>query len=261
MERRCPNCDQLLLAEESVCWQCGQPLPERDQEPGPPSGAEETSEQSLALEVYAVWTVLVVAAALMVTFLLGRQPRVQAANTLLPDGWVVATDRERTFTVFLPEQWEQLDAATDNEQQQLHQLLGEREAYRRAAEPLTGFVEDAEPLFLARGSDATADATTGAFLIVMRSRSLNRLTPTEAIGLAQEGDVTVSDARNVTDFGRSYVGIRVVIHLSDTTELICRQQLTTGTQEALLLALCTAPGRLSPSAIDTILGSAQRLAP
>ncbi|HSM56884.1 MAG TPA: hypothetical protein VK879_12080 [Candidatus Sulfomarinibacteraceae bacterium] len=236
-------------------------MPQQVAEPQTSSGAkEDTGRPRAALEIYAVWTALIVIAALAVTFLLGQQPRVQAANALLPDGWVVATDRQRTFIVFLPEQWEQLDAAADDEQQQLHQLFGEREAYRRATEPLTGFVQDAEPLFLARGSDAPA-ASAGAFLIVMRSRLLNRLTETEAMGLAQEGDVAISDARHVTDFGRSYVGLRVVVHLSDTEEMICRQQFTTGAHEALLLALCTAPGQLSPSAIDTILGSTQRLAP
>lgn len=266
MERRCPNCDQLLLGDETECWQCGQRLSrvpqaaEARQEPAPDVKAESQRSRT-ALEIYAAWTVVVVIAALAVTVLLGRQPRVQAATVPLPEGWTVVSDRERIFTVFLPEAWEQLDAADEDEKRRMERLLSDVAVYRQATEPLTGFVEDEAPVFLARGSTRADSDVPAAFLIVVRSRLLNRLTPAEAMGLAQEGSVPVLDVRRVTNFEKSHVALRVEVPGAGSEEMTCRQQFTTGEQQALLLALCAGPGQLTSDTVDTVLGSAQRLAP
>lgn len=260
-ETRCPRCNQLLLPDEAVCWQCGYRLREDVEEKATPDETGDKRALPGPLIVYGLLTVFVILAALLVTASLGRQPRVQSASVPLEDGWQVVADDAQTFTVYLPQTWTLFDASDAEEEQAIAALLSSAPEYRMAVEPLAGYVEDEEVLFLAQGSDAPGSGSgLGAFFIAMRSSTLNGLTPIEAIGLARESEELVTEARQVTNFDRNYVALRIEYHEEQGGELHCRQQFTTGEQFALLLAFCSTPGRFREDAASTIMQSAQRLA-
>lgn len=72
MSRRCPNCDQRLLEDEDVCWQCGARL--EAQAADSPAAQQVEPEQTMferSLLVYGALTVVVALAALLLTLYLG----------------------------------------------------------------------------------------------------------------------------------------------------------------------------------------------
>lgn len=256
-ERRCPHCDQRLLADEAVCWHCGRPVPAASQAPPQAAGQEEqqAKRRLSPAGVYGALTALVIAGALAFTIFLGSQPRLQATEIALPDEWNIVADRDETFSVYLPEAWQTLDAGVEDEAQQLRDLLAQNEAYQAATLPLGSFVEDDEALFLAMG------AQDSVFFLVMTSSILNGLSEQEAIGLAQEAESTVVAANRVQNLGGSYAALRVELPQTGPNGLFCRQQFRPGSGFALLVALCSERGRLNPDTADTILASFQRLRP
>lgn len=268
-DRHCPFCDQRLLADEVVCWHCGRPLAAAAQgaaatqgapaEQGAPDTARQGHQQAKQryspAGVYGALTALVIAGALAFTIFLGRQPRLQATEVTLPEAWNIVADRDETFSVFLPEAWQTLDASVEDEAQQLRDRLAQDEAYRAATLPLGGFVEDDEALFLATGSEDSV------FFLVMSSVVLNRLSEQEAIGLAQQADTTVVAANRVQNPGGSHAALRVELPQIGPSGLSCRQQFRPGTRFSLLVALCSERERLNPDTADTILASFQRLRP
>lgn len=71
MSRRCPHCDQHLLEDEDVCWHCGARLePAANTAAGSQVDPDETMFDRSFL-IYGALTVLVVLAALFLTFFLG----------------------------------------------------------------------------------------------------------------------------------------------------------------------------------------------
>lgn len=72
MSRRCPQCDQHLLEDEDVCWHCGARL-----EPAAANtaaGRQVDPDETMfdrSFLIYGALTVLVVLAALFLTFVLG----------------------------------------------------------------------------------------------------------------------------------------------------------------------------------------------
>ena len=258
---RCPRCDQQLLPDEVVCWQCGYRIREDVEGKAVEERAVANPGLPTPVIVYGLLTAFVIVAALLVTASLGRQPRLQAAGVPLEDGWQVVADDAQTFSVYLPQTWTWFDVSDGEGEQAIAQLLASAPEYLKATEPLTGYVEDEEVLFLAQGSDAPGlGSGLGAFLVAVRSETLNGLTPGEAIGLARENKDLVTEARQVNDIDRSYVALRIEYD-EQNGELHCRQQFTTGEQFALLLAFCYTPGRFREDAANTIMQSAQRLAP
>lgn len=266
MSRRCPNCDQHLLEDEQTCWQCGYRLgPAPDNLAAPPSaGAASLSAETRAdspradsprpdssLIIYGAVSLCVVLFAIFFTFFLGRQPRVETSTVTVPEGWVIMADRQRNFSVFLPQEWPVLDA--NSEADELARALSEREVYAMATHPLGGFVEDEEVIFLARGSRPST------FLLVAISPILNRLSLAEAARLAREGDVLVRDARQIENLGAWQTAISVVLEAAGEADTHCEQRFIGGEQTALLLALCAPPGQLTAETSETILSSVQRL--
>lgn len=272
MERRCPYCDGRLLEDDTVCWQCGRQVTGVQQSSPPAAGAPEEvvgpgagspeaapedgpPVRASALTIYGGLTVVVVLIALLLTIFLGRRPLVQTGGVPLQEGWIVVTDRARTFTLTLPAQWQTLDVAVAPQREQVQQLLEEIPSTRRATTPLGSFVDDDEVLFLATG------ARQLTFLLVSESRRLNRLNPQDAIDLARGADAAVLEANHVQNFDKSHVALRVALSGDEQTGPVCRQQFITGEDVALLLALCAEPGQLNEETVNTILNSVQRLAP
>ena len=256
MTRRCPRCDQQLLEDEQVCWQCGyrlEPAPANLAENSPAGatneGARERADPSLL--IYGAVSACVILFALLFTLILGRQPRIETSMVSLPEGWVIVADEQRNFSVFLPREWPVLDANTAPDE--LAEALREREAYATAMNPLGGFVEDEEVIFLARGSRPST------FLLVGASPILNRLSPAEAAGLAREENASVLDARQIESRGTRQAAISVALEPGGEAGVICSQRFIGGEQTALLFALCAPPGQLNQETAETILSSVQRL--
>jgi hypothetical protein len=248
MSRRCPNCDQRLLEDEQVCWQCGARLePVVGDAPARPES--KPAEQPLLL--YLALTGGIVLAALLMTFFLGRQPRVQFSSAALPEGWLITADQAHNFSVFLPPEWPTLDA--NNASEVLAERLAATPLYERSLEPLAAFVDDEEILFLATG------ARPSTFFIAARSPVLNRLSAADASAVAREGDVVVTDARLISSQGADQAAIRVVIEDPNGNQVLCHQRFLRGEKAALLFALCAAEGRLDEGTADSILTSIQQL--
>ena len=145
MSRHCPNCDQRLLADEQVCWQCGAQLqPQTEPAPVATVSGNARSWRSDPLVIYGAITGFVILIALLLTGYLGRLPRSQVTVGNPPEGWVVAGDPSRTFALFLPEDWF-LHLEEDNA---LSTALGQHDFYRLALSPLVDYVEDDEVTLL-----------------------------------------------------------------------------------------------------------------
>jgi hypothetical protein len=255
MSRRCKKCDQLLLADETKCWYCGQEVAEA--EALTQTGlAEEAASPTSALAVYTGLTGVVIVAALLVTAFLGRQPRVERVQVRIPDNWQAVTDQARTFTVFLPQEWSTLDAADAGQREQLEEALARNETYRLATAPLGNAVDDVETIFLAAGGDPAAAAMPSPFIVVARSATLNRLAPAAALELTRADPNAVGEAIVTEDYNHRILSLVVE---PPETDLVCRQQFTSGEAVGLLAAVC-ARSAVEQSTAARIIDTFQRLA-
>ena len=258
MSRHCPRCDQLLLDDETVCWQCGYELGMAVEERQPTIReswqGQKQGFQVSALVVYAGLTVAVITVALLVTTFLGRQPQLQDARVTLPPSWSFVSNRARTFTVALPQEWSLLDG--EDEDGRLRQLVAENRSLSAATAPLGTLTDDTIPIFLA-GSEPLA--APGMFLLVAHSETLAQLTEEEAASLVGESEwpdtLVVSNVTVVENYDKRHLFFEVEQPDVGAAGLFCRQQFTSG----LLIALCSRPDAMGRETADTILQSFQRL--
>lgn len=265
MDRRCPHCNQLLLPDDTVCWQCGRALAETG---GLAAGREVWQEASQRLQlssrlVYGGLTVLFVLAALLLTAFLGRQPRLQAAKTDLPDGYAWFRNSRNDFILFLPETWELLDPGTGDRQAAMDLFVASNPALRSSYDPLSLLDDDLHTIFYAAGPLPGREGAEG-LLLVARSRPLNQLAPAELLSLAAasaaERGVTLQEAQELQDFGKSHVFLDVVTNTGEGPRR-CQQHLYPGVRELLLLSACAPPDAPYQQTLSAILGSFQRLSP
>lgn len=246
MSRHCPNCDQRLLADEQVCWQCGAQLqPQTDSAPVTTAAGSARKWRSDPLVIYGAITGFVILVALLLTAYLGRLPRSQLTVGNPPDGWVIAGDQPHPFALFLPEDWSlhvEEDAA-------LRTALRQHDFYGRALSPLMDYVEDEEVVLLATGAQPTT------FLIVGRSPRLNRLSTGDAATLARADDEPVLDSRQLESQGAPQAEFRIELETDDSGPLQCRQRFLRGLDAAFIFSLCTSSTGLQEEAADTILSS------
>lgn len=280
MPQRCRYCDQILLEEESVCWQCGRPVAEVDGSASPPPKpavrAEGQTQQERrlsfsALAVYALLTALVIVAALLVTIYLGQQPLLQAgASAPLPEGWLWVNEDSNDFLLVLPESWQLIDPQTEAEEASLTELIESRPQWQQSVLPLSQLDEELSYVFLAQGQvppDAASDAE--AVVLVAHSRLLNQLTPAEMAAvvedLAHESGVSLVEADLVASVpGVEPEHLSLLVELpagADAEAFRCRQQFVPGAVYAFLLTACSRPETQYQTSISRISDSFQRLAP
>jgi hypothetical protein len=211
--------------------------------------------------IYSALCITVIAAACVLTVLLGAQPRASAAGTSPPEGWLAVVDRQRTISLFLPEQWQIWDATNEAERTEVDAIFGRAPIYHEATAPLGTLAADIEPVLFATGAEATDFQEAGPFLLVAESQTLNRLDRPEAVGLARAARVPVLSATTVEDLEASYVALLVAPEGEADDTWRCQQQFTTGREDAVIVALCYRPGTIDVGAVTTIEESIQRIAP
>lgn len=242
---KCENCGQTLLADDTACWQCGYPV---GGEQSPPLEApqlrekwqQETGEEAKVrpVIVYSVVTVVVVCLALAVTLYLGRQPLVQAAVQLPPEGWDFISNIQRTFTTAVPESWTLFDIDdTDAVADEFDTLLSDHPILTEATAPLGTAVEDTYVIYGSGPVDETGDLETEGFLVVARSNLLNDMTPDALLALATESDMDVNNGEYVENFDKSHLSLDVDIPDGEET-LRCRQQIIPGVAYTMIVSVC-----------------------
>lgn len=255
----------MALDTDSNCWHCGEPLPGRENAgrkkiKARDSWLREAGPGSVA--VYAGLTLLVVAAALMLTRTLGSQPQLQVRlGTRTSQGWTFFTAEDRRFTVTLPDSWTWLDGTDPAVAESLRSKVEESPHFQLATHPLGAETSDLTILFVAEGRQ-TSDGE-GPFMTIGTSPLLNRLTYQETVSFLMNSDYDVQEVRFVDDFDKSHVSIIINTPLTGEAgrTIRCRQQFVLGREESLLASLC-APEDNYPahsSQFDEIMATFQYL--
>jgi hypothetical protein len=266
LSQRCAVCDQLLLEDDLVCWQCGHPVAgENASALGVKPVREEAATRKVQLSprmVYTGLTVLVIAAALFITAYLGRQPRAQLGLAELPPGWVWVRGGTIRVTFFLPDAWEVIIARNDGQEANLNALVSSTPALQDAFQPLGLLDGTLSTAFYGHGPIPGEPAESG-LVLVARSRALNQLTPAEMLALAARGadesGLSLEAAREVENFDQSYVYLAVTMDTVAGSRR-CQQRFYPGRTETVLVTACARPESRVQSHLDSILGSFQRLA-
>lgn len=279
MTRRCRYCDQVLLEDEAVCWQCGRPVAEQES----PAAAtnkplreswyrkEEDSFSFSALSVYTLLTILVVAGATLATLYLGRQPRLElGTGETLPPEWLWVNENNNDFLLALPRAWRLIDPETDPEEAALKELVLSRPSLQRSLQPWAQLDEDLAIAVFAEGLvPPTAPPQSEATVLVARSRLLNQLTLSEIVALAPELEATSETELVEAMLVAATPGLQEehatfivdIAHAGTDGVFRCRQQIVPGRVDSYILSTCADPGARFQTSIDRIDNSFQRLAP
>lgn len=267
MEKRCPNCHQPLLLEDTACWQCGWQGGE------PETMAATTAVTSLATDrgafavpasaLYTAFTVFLVGLALLLLRQLGQQPLVQvSAGGRMPAGWQRVTTHEQTLTLDLPSGWMWLDQENPQQATDYEALLAQRRALLALTYPL-GRVDANASILLAAAPAAEIGPAAPVTLVVIRSPILSQITAEQAILAVQEAGVEVVDARQLPNYDKTHTSFLLEMESEAWGRVRCRQQFFHDEADSLLLAVCGQPAafRLRAQEIEQILPTVQRLLP
>jgi hypothetical protein len=275
MTYRCPYCDQSLLEDETVCWQCGNPIQREAAEKQPAvreSWRRDERRLSLsALTVYAVFSALVIVSALGATVYLGGQPRLQAgADAELPENWLWVNESDNDFLLFLPESWRVSDPESEGGEARLTMSVVGDPEWREAMQPFGQLDEQLTYSFMARGPvPPEAAASAEAVVLVARSRLLNQLAPAEMVALAEdlaaESGMTLVESNLVAAVpGIEAEHVSLVVESDPAggdVPVRCQQQLIPGSLYVLLVSACTRAEPRYQTTIGLIMDSFQRIAP
>lgn len=271
---RCDNCGEKALDTDVVCWHCGMPLAGREEHVPEKVTVKDSWQRGVSassLGLMVGMAVFVLIGALVMTFMLGRQPLVQVTfGTRPPSGWGVFTAANMGFTVFLPTNWEWIDGSSTEQSAALGSHLENDELLYYGTYPFGAEVDDLEIDFLALGPEPLAELP-GPFFLVARSSVLNQLGYNEALQFLSSGEyradanIEVRNTRYVDDFDKSHVATEVRIPVPDRRieALSCQQQFVRGEGQAMVVAACSPSGRFAvyQGNFEDILASFQRLKP
>jgi hypothetical protein len=264
MSDRCVHCGEPALESDTVCWHCGMPLPGREESKAPQKQVKEGWQQSsppATVAMYAGITIAVILAAFLVMVYLGRLPLLQIRfGTRAPDQWETIVSADNGFILSLPGSWGWTDGTIEDQAMAINDLLGADNKYGFGTFPFGAEVDDLKIQFIAEPSSPPGNQLS-PFLVIARSRLLNRLTYEEAVDFLLTSDYRVKEARFVDNFDKSHVSIIVQTSLAEDLELNCRQQFILGESEAMLVSLCSPSSRYQANiaTFEGILESFQRL--
>ncbi|MCB9419292.1 MAG: hypothetical protein H6667_05790 [Ardenticatenaceae bacterium] len=194
MTNTCQNCGQPTLETDTICWHCGQPLPQQPKsQPKQPKATAVTPDsvpplplQSIA--AYGGLILLIIIALLWVMHALGQQPQVvQSLGSSVKPGWTAVTDTNRIFTLNLPVQWQTLDRYASDQEDAFVAALRQNSYYQAALAPYDAMADDRQVLLLAQADPAEMETAVPAFVLVTRSQQISQLTPEKMTALLEAG--------------------------------------------------------------------------
>lgn len=262
MELRCPNCQQMVMGGDELCWQCGQKLPQVENAGTPLAAAPSPTFQLQIppLYLYSLFTIALFLLAVFFMRQLSQTPLVQAKTVWLPADWHHVTNANQTVTLDLPQSWTWFDAYRP-----LHQPF--------FAQLPTAILENGSPLLIPSAKDKLlfwaaptenwADAPVS--LIVIESPPLNALSAAQALERVEQSDAKIVVGELVENFDKSHALFLLDLITSSQNQMRCRQQFIPATDPfpAWLVAIC---GQMAnyptyDRDINAILQSFQRLRP
>lgn len=251
-QERCDNCDQPLLATDSVCWHCGHPRQASASAPAPAAATEST--QLTAVSGYALLTLIIIIALLLVMRSLAQQPLIVVnGNISRPRGWTVFTDSQRRFTVNLPPKW-QIAEPGDTA---FTALQGAHGVWETAVVPL----DPSTILLLASNpNDSSNDIQ---LVTIARNVQLHQLpTPRLTELIAEQGIQIQQIEESESFFGSPQINLTFPANSREGT-LLCTQQYALQPENSYLLTICMTENsfRRSHDTIEAIQGSFQPLNP
>ena len=200
MAKRCPQCDQLLLDDEFVCWQCGWRLGEA------PAGTLSTTSPptpnfSLSpTHIYTTILALLIGLVLWLTAALGSQPLVQANTTDRPPaGWFIFTSNDHQFTLFLPKTWGRYEAGDP----ELERVIAADPFYQEVTQSLGN---DWQARLLVVPHEVVIASRPEAFLLISYHSRLLSLNLAEAQSVV-ESRPGVLETNLIDNFNKSHLFI------------------------------------------------------
>ena len=252
MTINCPNCKQSVLPDDTSCWHCGAPLTPVQKQPDEQETAAQKREEWLlqpagidALStdvkpsptvVYTLMTAVVITAAFLLLSRLSQPPLVQVpVSHILPAGWSALTIGDYDMTVELPDSWETVEVTTAEQQRIFTEQLESAGYGSQPLLPFSRLYDDLTLRFYAYKNESIAD---GPFMLIVTSDQLQPL-PYEEVDAAVEQNrdrlgYTIFQQEIIENANRSHYALGIAIE-----PLRCRQQLITGRDVGIILAICT----------------------
>lgn len=260
--KRCPNCNQIVLPDDTRCWHCETALAAVPPAAAPAAAmglaqAERDWRRSMLglrggdalptstvppVAVYAPFTLLLLVAAVWLAGQLRAYPLVQLPpSERIPPAWQVLTVGENELTLNVPESWVVADAAVPAQQSDIAAFMSQPMA-PTFFQPLASRGPDLAVRLLAQGVPlAEGNMAERPLLILASSELLAPLTTAEVEQTAEMAtditDITLLQTFHVDNYQRSHDVL--VVRMGDWR---CYQHFANGRQRAWLLALC-APDR------------------
>lgn len=269
MKLSCPNCDQMVLPTDTVCWHCGYQLPRQPGKSVPQSENQVSTTTLEASSLSAVFVYGTVTALIIITFVLSIRSLSQHPLILLnPDttinsGWTAVTDHRLRFTFDIPAAWQAFAKQNPQQQADFETAIANDAQYIMAVSPFNRVISDIESLFIVIGEKPAQITAVSGFVLIARSETLGRLSLDEAVALAQGADAAVEILQ--TNIVRSFVGderASLSLKIPETRDtLICEQHIVQGIGESYLLAGCAPETRYQTyrEPLEKILASFQLL--
>lgn len=247
MAHKCNNCGQPALETDTICWHCGQPLPQQKNptknevevataDPTPTAAAP-LPLQSIA--AYGGLTLLIIIIFLTVIQALGNQPQVvQSLGESLKPGWTDFTDHNRTFTLNLPMQWARLDRYNPEQEDAFIKQLRENDQYQAVLAAYDAAADDRQLLFLSQAN--LPETAVAPFVLVTRSQQFSQLTPdqmTAYLDSKPPGLAVLRANLEATVNGREQVTYITAMPYKDDT-LRCHQLFYKDTPASYLIIGC-----------------------
>ena len=244
MKIKCENCGEPAMPSDATCWHCGQPLKNGAAKSVDVVTSADTwreTRNTINVIPYLIITIVVIVAAILIMSMIGRKPLLQMAlGATIPNGWKSVSPADNEFFVYLPEGWRFWDGANADQVQEFESRMREDDNLTLGAHPFGAEVEDLEILFLAQEENVPEDQA-GLFLVFGKSHTLGELTYVEASNYLNASDYRIRGTRLVEDFDKSNLDILIDTPLDDGTgdSLRCRQSFILGSEEAMLVAVCS----------------------
>lgn len=272
MSDTCDVCGKPVLATDTACWHCGNPLPRRERRAAPPATPGKMDTQPTApaepydfraIAVYGLVTLAVILGLWLTIHALGRHPiLVRSAGAGLDPDWIAVTDNELRYSVGLPGDWSWLEVDRQGQDAILQELLNNQPYISRAQRYTRAF--GGQPVITAVAIEAQSarEVEPRPFLVISQGGDAPAKDPQAILAALDDQPLPVTEAR-VDERFSSQPQARFNL-LDETSGYQCRHLVVAGANDAAvayLLAACAPQARFGAMQSDlaAILDSFQLL--